>query len=591
MDRKVIISEQNNNGMLIRYYLNKRTNNVSLMIIPTDYLGTLSETKVYADDSLVHLKITGDNYPGWFSQGRTMRNAKSTDNLNFVDQTFRNTSDGVLTITRLKTTRGLKIFHYLQTFKHYDGIEVFVECINETEYRVGLEMISTFSLGGLTPFEDGISKENLYLHRFRSSWTKEGLHERIKLEELQLEPSATGASANCLRFGSIGSMPVREFFPVLAVEDERRNCFWAANLSLPSSWQLEVYRRDEALSISGGLADREFGHWLKYLEPQEHFKTPSAFLTVGTGNIENVMERLTKMQKRFRKNRADQQTLPILFNEFCTTWGKPTLTSIEETAKHLKGRGIEYYIIDGGWSKNVGDWEVRQDLFPGGIAKAVKVIKESGLRPGIWFEFENCDRNSTLFFEHKEWLLKRDGYPIVAGERAFLDMGNEEVQAMLRKSVIQFLITNGFDYLKIDYNETIGIGCEGTESLGEGLRRNMLSAQEFIREIKETIPDLEIEICASGGHRLENSMIALGSMASCSDAHESVENPIIAAQVQYLVLPEISQIWVVLRRKFSSSRTLYALSAGFLGRFCLSGDIQNLLNWQNDLLDKAVKTL
>lgn len=35
--------------------------------------------------------------------------------------------------------------------------------------------------------------------------------------------------------------------------------------------------------------------------------------------------------------------------------------------------------------------------------------------------------------------------------------------------------------MKIDYNETIGIGCDGAESPGEGLRKNMEASVSFLK--------------------------------------------------------------------------------------------------------------
>jgi alpha-galactosidase len=163
-----------------------------------------------------------------------------------------------------------------------------------------------------------------------------------------------------------------------------------------------------------------------------------------------------------------------------------------------------------------------------------------------------------------------------------------EVKEYLESRVIDFLEENGFDYMKIDYNDTVGIGCDGSESLGEGLRANFAASQGFYRRIRERLPNLIIETCASGGHRLEPSMLELGSLASCSDAHECVENPIIAAALHRLVLPRLSLVWVVLRSEFSHARTLFALGSGFLGRLCLSGDITGLHDWQNDLLNKTL---
>lgn len=152
-----------------------------------------------------------------------------------------------------------------------------------------------------------------------------------------------------------------------------------------------------------------------------------------------------------------------------------------------------------------------------------------------------------------------------------MDLRKPEVIGYLTEKVIDFLKKYGFGYLKIDYNDTVGIGCDGAESLGEGLRQQVLASQEFIRKIQREIPDLVIENCASGGHRLEPSMLAITSMSSFSDAHECLEIPIIAANLHRAILPRQSQIWAVLRKTDSARRLYYSIVNTFLGRMCLSG--------------------
>jgi alpha-galactosidase len=100
--------------------------------------------------------------------------------------------------------------------------------------------------------------------------------------------------------------------------------------------------------------------------------------------------------------------------------------------------------------------------------------------------------------------------------------------------------------------------------------------QNFFRKLRQEIPDLVIENCSSGGHRLEPSMMALTSMGSFSDAHEGWEIPIIAANLQRLILPRQSQIWSVLRKIDTPQRLAYSLAATFLGRMCLSGDVHDV---------------
>src|SRR5690606_8417426 len=121
-------------------------------------------------------------------------------------------------------------------------------------------------------------------------------------------------------------------------------------------------------------------------------------------------------------------------------------------------------------------------------------------------------------------------------------------------------------YIKVDYNENIGIGADGAESPGEALRQHLEGVVAFFERLRAEIPHLIIENCSSGGHRLEPTMMGLTAMSSFSDAHECPEIPIIAANLHRLMQPAQSQVWAVLRHFADLRRTLYLLAGGFLGR-------------------------
>ena len=152
-----------------------------------------------------------------------------------------------------------------------------------------------------------------------------------------------------------------------------------------------------------------------------------------------------------------------------------------------------------------------------------------------------------------------------------------------------FLKRRGFGYIKIDYNDCIGMGCDDPDGLGEGLRKNMLASQEFFRMLHREVPGLIIENCSSGGHRLEPSMMAVCDIASFSDAHECVQIPVIAANLQRLIQPAKSQIWAVLRKTDSIRRLNYSLVNTLLGVMCLSGDVCELSEAQWKCVDNAIR--
>ena len=131
-------------------------------------------------------------------------------------------------------------------------------------------------------------------------------------------------------------------------------------------------------------------------------------------------------------------------------------------------------------------------------------------------------------------------------------------------------------YMKSDYNDSIGIGCDGSDSLGLGLYENIEASKRFYQSIKDAIPGIMLECCASGGHRLEPSLLGIFDMASFSDAHECPEIPIIAANVSKLMIPAEEQIWAVLRAGDPIKRTIWSVASTFFGVMCLSGDVYSL---------------
>lgn len=588
---------------LARYPIDRATGCVGLELLPVNAAGMAVEPREtlqgepFIDvlpgddvwparpvDSLVQLKLVGDEYPGAFAQGHTMRNSGSVRAFRFGSQVVEEYGSGTTIVTRLTRDDGCVIEHRLAWREGDKAFTVTTTFINGSGVPVKLEMLSSFSLGGISPFHPADSPERLNVHRFRSSWSAEGRHEIRTAEELHLERSWSGAGSFSERFGQLGTMPVRRWFPFVAAEDAVAGVFWGAQLSWAGSWQMEIYRQHDDLCLSGGLADREFGHWMKTIEPGGSFTAPVATVSCVHGDFSTLCDRLTAMQEAaLDAQPAVEQDLPVIFNEWCTTWGDPSHANVTAIADKLEGTGVRYLVIDAGWYKSNGtdwssghgDWNPSPDLFPNGLKATADAIRARGLIPGLWFEMETVGSQSTAF-KLGEHLLQRDGIPIGVRDRRFWDLNDPAAIDYLTEKVIDLLESCGFGYLKVDYNETAGLGCDHPDSQGEGLRLQIEGTYRFFEKIRERLPHLVIENCSSGGHRLEPSMLALTAMSSFSDAHELVEIPLIAANLHQLILPRQNQIWAVLHPSDTLQRLRYSLAATLLGRMCLSGGIDRL---------------
>lgn len=128
-------------------------------------------------------------------------------------------------------------------------MEVSTEFINDSAEAVTLEMLSSFAIRGINADR---------IHRLQSFWSAEGKLRTESIEELHLEPSWNRCGMRVEKFGNVGSMPVRKYFPFLVVEDSKKQEFLGIQLYCPSSWQIEILcKDDDTLTIAGGIADRD----------------------------------------------------------------------------------------------------------------------------------------------------------------------------------------------------------------------------------------------------------------------------------------------------------------------------------------------
>ncbi len=593
-----VLQEYKLGDMVARYLINRDSMQVGFQLLPEN----VSQENIVTDncfmESLIQYKLTGDIYNEAYAGGCSMRNGESVRKLKFSEQTDEFVGEQLQVNTIMMDEDGHRLIHHLVWLKNMPYVRISCTFENQSKTNCCLEMFESFSLGGLSPYMQGDGNGTLWLHRVRSVWSQEGRHEAIPVEDLQLEPAWDPHAVRCERFGQAGSMPVNRFFPFAAIEDRKNHVFWGAQIAHPASWQMEVYRKDNGLALSGGLADRELGHWMKNVEPGKNFTTPEAIVsTAHTDSFDIFTGRLTTagLVEGFLKAPEREQDLPIVFNEYCTTWGNPSHENICEIVDAIKGKGFKYFVIDCGWYKEngipwdigMGDYEVSKELFPGGMEKTVQVIKDAGMVPGIWFEIENVGSASRAY-HLTEHLLHKDHAVLTTYFRRFWDMQDTWVDEYLTDKVIGTLKKYGFGYMKIDYNETIGIGCDGAESPGEGLRKNMEASVSFFEKIKEEVPGIVLENCASGGHRLEPKLMSVMSMASFSDAHECEEIPIIAANLHRVIHPAQSQIWAVIRQDDSLKRIAYSISNTFLGRMCISGDVTQLAPEKWNLIEQGI---
>ena len=377
-----------------------------LQLLPKG-MPAVTERKEYLVQPLIQYTLANDHTRGGCINGLSMRNSMTCYELEMVEQKV----DDNHIITVMKNSHNHTVEHHLIMLE--DAVETYTVFKNTSEEDARLEMITSFNLGSLSPYFEA-QAEGMLVHRLRSYWSFEGKLETRKVEELMIEPSWGKWSMRSEKFGSIGSYPVRGYFPFIAIEDTKHGVIWGAQLYLASSWQMEIDTMSNGIAISGGIADFEYGHWFKNVKVGEEFTTPKAVLAVAKGSIDDISNKLVGVQARnIDAMPKIDQDMPIAYNEWCTTWGHPTEENVKKIVDRLRGTGVTYLTIDDGWFRQkedrfqgdwqseMGNWNVAEKQFPNGIKAVCDYVREAAMIPGIWFEMEVVHEDNPEFADRK----------------------------------------------------------------------------------------------------------------------------------------------------------------------------------------------
>lgn len=144
------------------------------------------------------------------------------------------------------------------------------------------------------------------------------------------------------------------------------------------------------------------------------------------------------------------------------------LTNAEWLSDNLKNLGYTFFHIDEGYQYARGEYTTADaTLFPGGINLLESKVRGLGLTPGIWTAPFEVSERSSVYENHKDWLVHNaSGNPIHAGwviENArldqlyILDSTNPGAQDYLRKTYTTLTKDWGIRYIKLDFMDDSAI--------------------------------------------------------------------------------------------------------------------------------------
>ena len=292
------------------------------------------------------------------------------------------------------------------------------------------------------------------------------------------------------------------------------------------------HRTDIELDQSGsvravmGIHDEGFC-WT--LEPGETFETPEvlmAFTDKGLTKLSQTYHRF--IQHHICRSRYALERRPVLLNSWEAAYMDISEEKLLSIAKGAKDLGVELFVIDDGWFgsrdddfRSLGDWFPHKKKFPDGLTATLRIIRDLGLKVGLWVEPEMISEDSDLYRAHPDWALTVPGRkPTMSRSQLVLDMSRSDVVDYLYEILSGLLRENPIDYIKWDFNRNLAdvySRALPASRQGEVSHRFVLGYYDLMERLTEEFPDVLFEGCAGGGGRFDAGALAYSPQIWCSD--------------------------------------------------------------------------
>lgn len=436
------------------------------------------------------------------------------------------------------------------------GSAVFVQntVTNIGNSALTLTHVSSCCLNGITTGGETrwYEKDRFILHQCNSTWQGEGQWVKSSLSDMGLLPASNHHYYNMIEIRSVGSHSTAYKYPIVILEDTELNKSYFCELEAGCSWVIQITAENsggkDTLCIEGSTASSANDGWCKALSKGESYVASPAIVGEADGGFEKAVHALTKCRRKIQKR--SYETLPVIFNDYMNClWAKPSAEKLFPLIDKAADAGAEIFCIDAGWFKSetpnesmLGDWEWDDEKFSDcGFKGIIRYIEAKGMKPGVWLEIEGCSENSHAYKTLNDCLLRRNG-EIIAKHKGFFDFRKKKTVDYMT-SVFDKLYDAGIRFIKNDYNQSVGIGADGSDSLSEGLVENSRAVRDFLDFIQEKYKDLQIEACASGALRSDMAFLRGAYLQSVSDQEFYYHNPSIICGSAACYLPEKAGIW------------------------------------------------
>ena len=348
--------------------------------------------------------------------------------------------------------------------------------------------------------------------------------------------------------------------PFCVIRDEENMSAAAFHVFPRGNWTIDVHsdiisNEAPAAIVEAGLADTDL---FMTLQPGERIELPEILIQdLPMGDLLKIGAPIQKYMIRKRLPDANLHQPPVVYNGWLYRFTDFTREQLSQQLQTAKAIGCEVFIVDAGWFggdsgwSQVGDWREKEGApFYGNMKAFADEVRAAGLKFGFWMEPERFAEGIPVRTAHPEWFPEHS---------IRIDLTQPAAAKYFREVIIENVKKFGAEYIKLDFNVSVGYDESGSE-----LYNYCTILNKQMQLIRKECPNLIIENCGSGSLRNDLSTALIYDHAFISDNAHPFETLRIRQGTFMRTLPGRTLNWIVMRpapeRRTKISESLQVLA-------------------------------
>ena len=210
---------------------------------------------------------------------------------------------------------------------------------------------------------------------------------------------------------------------------------------------------------------------------------PAAFLGLYEGDWDEAGYRTQRYTEAVLAAPLPDDRFPYLMYD---TWGygqNIDEATLRRAAQIAAGIGVELFIVDLGWARQIGEWEPDPVKFPGGLRALSDYVHSLGMKLGLHFVPAEAAATAPVIAQHPDWTATVNNNYYGAES---LCLAHRPAQNWVRDSVVSLIQNYGVDWITQDGENLVKV-CTNTTHTHNALNSNWGNSVNGIDALVESV--------------------------------------------------------------------------------------------------------